>query len=60
MYYHYEIYVTQESGQHYVVLAKKVHDIEHIAAKQPIDFAGEIELQIETHLHSGWRLSTGI
>jgi alpha-N-arabinofuranosidase len=48
MYYHYEIYVTQESGQHYVVLAKKVHDIEHIAVKQPIDFSGEIELQIET------------
>jgi alpha-N-arabinofuranosidase len=46
--YHYEIYVTQESGQHYVVLAKKVHDIYHIAEKRPIDFSGELELQIET------------
>ena len=48
MHYHYEIYVTQESGQHYVVLAKKVHDIYHIAEKRPIDFSGEVELEIET------------
>lgn len=48
MNYYYGIYVTQESGQHYVVLVKKVHDIEPIAAKQPIDFPGEIEFQVET------------
>ena len=40
--------MTQESGQHYVVLAKKVHDIYHIAEKRPIDFSGEVELEIET------------
>ncbi len=47
-YYHYEIYVTNEQGQVYVVLSKKVHDIEHIAEKVEIDFHGEIEFQIET------------
>jgi len=46
--YHYEIYVTSEQGREYVVLSKKVHDIEHIAEKVEIDYQGEIEFQIET------------
>lgn len=46
--YHYEIYVTIEDGKYYVALSKKVHDTEAVSNKKEIDFAGEIELRIET------------
>ncbi|MFP4662771.1 MAG: glycoside hydrolase family 43 protein, partial [Halanaerobiales bacterium] len=46
--YHYEIYLSNESGKNYLVLSKKVHDIEHIEKKIEIDFKGEIEFQIIT------------
>lgn len=67
--YHYEIYVTKEFGKSYVILSKKVHDIEHISKKVEIDYHGEIEFQIETGkedyifsycLHDKWiKLGTG-
>lgn len=46
--YHYEIYVSSEHGKEYVILCKKVHDIEHVEVKIEIEYQGEIELQIET------------
>ena len=46
--YHYEAYVTRECGQTYAVLAKHVHDIHHIAHRQPIDYQGSIELALDT------------
>lgn len=46
--YHYEIYVTKESGIYYAVLSKKVHDIEYVAQKVEINYCGSIEFQIET------------
>lgn len=46
--YHYEIYVTNELGKNYVVMSKKVHDIEHVTEKVEIDYQGEIEFKVET------------
>lgn len=45
--YHYEICLLNEDGTHYVALVKKVHDIEHVAEKRPIEYDGSIEFKIE-------------
>ena len=46
--YHYALYVTREQGRSFVVLAKKVHDLEDTTTRVEIDFDGMIEFQIET------------
>lgn len=46
--YHYEIYITHEEGKDFVVLSKRVHDIECVDEKLEINYQGKIELMIET------------
>ncbi|MFW5889448.1 MAG: glycoside hydrolase family 43 protein [Bacillota bacterium] len=46
--YHYEIYITKESGRYFAVLSKKVHDIKTVTSKIEIDYKDSIEFRIKT------------
>lgn len=45
--YHYEAYVTSEQGERYIVLAKHVHDIHHIAQKIPVAHDDKVEFALD-------------
>lgn len=45
--YHYELYVAREGEKHFVVLSKKVHDLECVAKKVEIPKTDAVDLSIQ-------------